>query len=328
LATNLSPLGAFRVDLDTITAELIRIIEDRRGLGLAEATSRAPKLLKEPRYRQASDPRALLADDITAAVQRLPREVARHARVLLPSDKPDDLISIREKALDVHKYSSPAKRWHRMAIFGRVANELHKVLANAQPSIRAHEVHIKIRTFTILHRFGGYVTGRRVIDFRWTVESNVTDYSQFTFFAPAHKSLRLHKWGVRPDSVACDYWARIKNPKTGAHDYVLVLKNPLPVGKPAVIHAFVELLENRKAPQMIDYIPTLNVGTLLFTVENEDAVTCTAWDIEKSQPIKEYKARVTTHKTTIPKEVEVTDIASHFRIPSPQVGRAYRVEWQ
>jgi hypothetical protein len=315
------------VDLDTITAELIEIIRDRRGLGLAEATSRAPKLLKEARYQQASDPRALLADDITAAIQRLPPEIARQASVLLPSDKPGDLISVREKALGVHEYSSPARRWHRVAIFGRVANELHKVLSDAQPSIRVREIHVKVRPFMVLHHIGGYVTGRRIIDIRWTVESNVTDYKQFTFFAPSHKSLRLHKWGARSDSVACYFCERIKNPKTGAHEFILVLKDPLPVGKPAVIHAFVEHLENRKTPQMADYIPTLNVEALLFTVENKDAATCTAWDIEKNQPIKEYKARVTTHKKTMPEDVEVTDIASHFRIRSPQVGRLYRVMW-
>src|SRR5580704_1254899 len=156
------------MDIDTIISELNEFVRYKGQGGLVEAAARAPKLLQQPRYQQASDPWELLADDIKVAIARLPKAAQKEASGILPIAEPDEFIIGRLRRLGKGGYSSDAVRWHRTAVLGRVANELLKICGE-QPSYRMLAVDIHVRDELSGRDLGG-TDHIRTIWFTWTIE--------------------------------------------------------------------------------------------------------------------------------------------------------------
>ena len=204
------------MDIDTIIEELDKLVHYRGDGGPVGATADAPKLLRQPRYQQADDDRhELLAKDIKAAIARLPKDLQTEANALLRIGVPGQYIIDRLRLVGKGGYSTDARRWHRKAVLGRVAGEPIKLWD--APSYRVLDLDINVWQTSVAIRVGIAPTMHfRYIEFRWKIESLVSDLRWFAFSFPTPKRLKFREFKDGSEDYDCD--SVIRAPVMGSPD--------------------------------------------------------------------------------------------------------------
>jgi hypothetical protein len=324
------------MDIDTIINELDKLVYYKGQDGLVEAAARAPKLLRHPRYQQADDPRKSLAKDIQRAIARLPKDVQKEAKGLLPIDLPEAYIIGRLEHLGKDGYSSDARRWHRTAVLTRVATELVKFYADV-PGYRILDtkIHVSERTF------GGSILGvpgaqhQRIIDFRWTIESSVSDLRWFVFSHRTQWRLKFTEFRPGPEGYDCDSANRFPiGTRRDEHWYILRLSNNPPMNVPIQLHAYIVYDKAVKAQPRLDYflsMPARSLSLSVATWREDDNPMCVELDDEADKVLRQFQAKSVIKTTDYDEEdsPEYTSVEKigHFAIRSPKLGRCYRLKW-
>jgi hypothetical protein len=337
-----------RMDIDTVISELDRILHYRGREGLVEAVAMAPKLLKQERYQAADDPRESLAADIRAAVRRLPKDLQAAANGILPIDKPNAYIIGRLRSLGIGGYSNDAVRWHRAAVLGRVAGELVKLYAPTPPSYRILDLDINVweQAAGPSVGFGPWINSR-AIEFRWTLESLVSDLRWFGFSYPTPPRLkfirmRRHMPGdaaaIFRDNLprAREYdWDQIPHASDSRDvpGYLLRLSDTPPPGTPIALYVRLDFYKADKGVARFDYVPTepLRRLSLSFSSDPDGKRTCVELDETARTILREFAVKPASFTEEPEQEGEVeytlTQAIDRFRVRSPQVGRCYRLTW-
>jgi hypothetical protein len=333
------------MDIDTIISELDRVLHYRGREGLVEAAARAPKLLKQDRYRDADDARESLAVDIRAAIAQLPKDVQVAANGLLPIDEPNAFLNHRQRSLGIGGYSPTAVRWHRTAVLGRVAAELAKLFAPTQPSYRILDLDVNVWQHSYTVGVGvGPTTRSRIIEFRWTIESLVSDLCWFAFSCatpPRLKffELRNHMPGDGA-AVFRDLLPRVKEydwdwiPQAGDSDhipwYLLRLSDTPPTGVPIALYVRLIFHKADKGAARFDYMPTVPLKrlSLSFTHGNTGERRCIELDETASKVLRTFTGKSLSRiEEDEEGEIISEESSERFRVRSPRVGRYYRLEW-
>jgi hypothetical protein len=317
------------MDIDTIIEELNELVRYRGQGGLVGALAEAPRLLRQHRYQGADDPHELLAKDIKTAIARLPKDLQREAKGLLRIGMSEQYINNRMELLGKEKYSGDARYWHRIAVLGRVAGELIKRWD--APSYRVLDLGINVWQDSYAVRVGvGPTTHVRNVEFRWKIESLVSDLRWFAFSFRTPRRLKYQQFTGGAEGYGCDSVMRVpvaSSPDT--HWYILSLSDPLPFGVPVELHAQLLFHKASKADPQLDYVPTVPMKSLSlsFTTGWEDSQhTCVELDDEANQVLREFQVKRDI-KTTEYDGIPSVETVNRFRVRSPQIGRCYRLEW-
>lgn len=311
--------------IDEITEELNEIVRFKEQGELVDAVGRASRLLRLARYQQAGDPHGLLAKDIRLAIRRLPPDTRRLARGWLHIDLAGGPITARERLLKVNKYSPTAVGWLRKAVLGRVAVELLKIYEGEQCSYEMRAVDITVSDCIFAQALGRREHGRQ-ISFRWTIESLVTDMRLFAFKQKVPGALEFIR--LEPDKCGLEYQVaeRLAADGPDTHWYILLLKQPLPIGTPVTLTATMVFHKAAKADPQFDYIPEMPIGKLTLALNplwDTTPCECKAVDIVGGKTLKVYKGKPEVE------HLPFDDVSyTRFTIRPPVVGRCYSLLWE
>lgn len=355
------------MDIDTTIRELDQVLHYRGREGLVEAAARAPKLLKQDRYRQADDAHKSLANDIEAAIARLPEDLQKAANGILPIDKPNAFLNARQSSIGIGKYSPVAVQWHRTAVLGRVAGELIKVYTATPPSYRILDLDINVWEYDYTVKIGvGPTTYTRNIEFRWTLESLVSDLRWFAFSYRTPRRLKLrHLHRPCGPGDGGDIFRQHLPPARewgwdwipGALDsdavpsYLLRLSDTPPAGAPIGLLVRLTFDKANKVERRFDYVPTVPLKrlSLSFPYGRAGKRNCRELDDATNAVLREFTLKQLTVTENYGEDYEkhyvgvgghagndarfvdgdyiTTQTIERFRVRSPRVGRRYCLEW-
>lgn len=338
------------LEIDTIISELDNVLHYRGEGGLVAAAARAPELLKQKRYDLVNDARESLAEDITAAIAVLPKDVRDAAKGILPIDYPTEYLIGRLRKLGIGGYSTAAVSWHRTAVLGRVATGLLGLYSDAspndaQPSYRLQAIDIKVSNHALKAplRTLSRAEYRRHIEFSWTIDCLVSDLRMFAFSVTTTKGLEFSRLVPGQAGPECQSAERVPYAnRADTHWHILFLTDALPTDVPVTLACVLEYTGGPdQAPPQFDFIPDTDAKRLSLSLETngeQGAVPCKceAWDqaagIKTARRIdtltpKEYKSRITSRQE--PGALGPWDewVETLFRVPRPKAGRRYSLTW-
>lgn len=301
------------MDIDTVIEQLRAVMEVKKG-GLIDAVGAAPKLLRMPRYKQADDRQKMLADDIEAAIRRLPPDIANDANNLLPIANPTSYFRTRWDAIGAAGYSSPAKKWRWTSVFGRVAVELLSLQDDdhEQLSYRVLDLHLDVNV-----TYEGSEQ-HRITSFEWIIESAIPDMRWFGFTHNVH-DLKVVDWECQIEGHAKVGHVPVRSRgEDGEHWYVVSLGRTLPMGRPVPIKTAMHAVGPRGKFPWLSYTLPGSIDKLLLTVDvpRDEATKFICQELEVRDLYSETDHRRDTKATM------------SYEPTSPQKGRTYRLGWR
>jgi|CZKG01.1.fsa_nt_gi hypothetical protein len=332
------------MDLDTIISELEKMARYPRGGGLIDATASAPKLLSHPRYQGSGNPRQQLATDIRSAISQLPRDTRKRAKGLLPIDYPNDSISGRMEHLGIDGYSSPAKRWHRKAILGRVANGLQELYdetpaLHSQLSYSVQSIDIRVSEWASKGRPFARVDYHRHLALSWTLKCLVSDLRLFAFRLKTARGLKLTKLVAVTDGPKCTSVERLRGRGHDGDWYILILEDSLPTSSPVTLKCEIDYTATGQAPDYFDFVPETTSERLTLAYEANGAqgqvpCKCEAWNdkakakgyrsVLEPRMVKAYTGKISSYADDLWDE---DYFVTRFRVPRAKSDRRYRLTW-